>query len=74
MVNKLLLTSEGLFAVGLANACSTRFFYKKKVYKKMILKSSKFKKILRRSRGSISNIKLFYWPKIYISSLLHSKR
>ena len=44
------------------SAC-TRFFYKKKVYKEMRLKSSNLKKIARKSRGSIPKLKCVYWQK-----------
>ena len=63
-------------------ASITRFFIRKKLMKmrlissnlkKMGLKSSNLKKISRKSRGPISKLKCFYWPKTDSSSLLHSK-
>ena len=53
---------------------TTRFFYKKKVYKKMRLKSQNFMKMLRKSQGSSSTVHLLYVPEIDISSFFASSR
>ena len=51
----------------------TFFFIRKKCIRKWGSNRQNLKKIIRKSRGSISKIKCFYRPKIGISSLLHSK-
>ena len=51
----------------------TLFFIRKKFIRKWGSNRQNLKKIVRKSRGSISKIKCFYRPKIGISSLLHSK-
>ena len=48
------------------------FFTRKKFIRKLSSNGQNLKKILRKWRSSISNIKCFYWPKIDISSSLHS--
>ena len=52
----------------------TRFlFIRKKFIRKWGSNRQNLKKMVRKSRGSMSKIKCFYRPKIGISSLLHSK-
>ena len=52
---------------------NTRFFIRKKFIRKWGSNCQNLKKIVRKSRVSIFNIKCFYWPKIDSSLLLHSK-
>ena len=57
----------------LFDSCTHFSFIRKRFIRKWGSNGQNHKKILRKSRDSISRFECFYWPKIDISSLLHSK-